>query len=117
MQALRTILLLAITIVMVAFIAINWETVPVNFWPLADGNYLHFQWPVGFIVLLSFLAGLLPMWLLGRAAKWRTNRRIATLENSVAASSVVAPIATSTQLEAAAPPPPAPVPAPPEPTL
>jgi lipopolysaccharide assembly protein A len=108
MQALRTILLVSITIVLVAFIAINWTPVSVNFWPLADGNYLHFQWPVGFIVLVSFIAGLLPMWLIARAAKWRLQRRIATLENSVAANSVVAPVATSTQLEAAAPPPPPP---------
>jgi lipopolysaccharide assembly protein A len=109
MQALRTILLLALTIVLVAFIAINWVTVPVNFWPLADGNYLHFEWPVGFIVLLAFLAGLLPMWLLSRASKWHANRRIATLQNTVAAASVSAPVAvaTSTQLEAEAAPPPA----------
>lgn len=106
MQALRTILLLVITIVLVAFIAINWETVPVNFWPLADGNYLNFQWPVGFLVLLSYLAGIVPTWLIARAAKWRLNRRIAALENTVAANSVVAPVATSTQLEAATPPPP-----------
>lgn len=106
MQALRTILLLVITIVLVAFIAINWETVPVNFWPLADGNYLNFQWPVGFLVLLSYLAGIVPTWLIARATRWRLNRRIAVLENTVAANSVVAPVATSTQLEAAAPPPP-----------
>ncbi len=117
MQALKTILLLAVTIVLVAFIAINWETVPVNFWPLAEGGYLHFEWPVGFIVLLSFLAGLVPMWLIARAAKWRLQRRIATLENTVAANSVVKPVATSTQLEAAAPPPPPPAPPSPEATL
>ncbi len=104
MQALRTILLLVITIVLVAFIAMNWQPVSLNIWPLAEGGYLGVDWPVGFIVLVSFLLGMLPMWLLARASKWRLSRRIATLENSVAASSVVAPLATATQLEAAAPP-------------
>lgn len=107
MQALRTIILVALTIVLVAFIAINWETVPVNIWPLADGNYLHVEWPVGFIVLVAFILGMFPMWLLSRASKWRLNRRIATLENSVAATSVPAPIATSTQLGPLPNPPPA----------
>jgi len=107
MQALRTIILVAMTIVLVAFIAINWTTVPVNIWPLATGEYLHVEWPVGFIVLVAFILGMFPMWLLSRASKWRLNRRISTLENSVAAASVSAPIATSTQL-GAVPPPPAP---------
>ena len=102
MQALRTILLLAITIVLVAFIAMNWNPVSVNFWPLQPG-YLSLEWPVGFIVLVSYLAGIVPTWLIARATKWRLNRRIATLENTVAAASVSAPVATSTQLEAAAP--------------
>jgi uncharacterized integral membrane protein len=91
MQAIRTLLLLLLTIVIVAFIAINWQSVPVNFWPLRDGQYLYLEWPVGFIVLLSFAAGLLPMWLIARTTKWRLNRRIANLENSVRATSTVAP--------------------------
>lgn len=101
MQALRTIFLVAMTIVLVAFIAINWETVPVNIWPLADGNYLHVEWPVGFIVLVAFVLGMVPMWLLSRASRWRLNRRIATLENAVAANTPSPPVATSTQLGAA----------------
>ena len=102
MQAIRTIVWVVLAIVLVAFIAINWTPVSVNFWPLQDG-YLHFEWPVGFIVLLAFLAGLLPTWLMHRAAKWRLNRRIATLENTVKATTpapIVPPLATSTQLEA-----------------
>lgn len=104
MQTIRTILLLVITIALVAFIAINWETVPVNFWPLDDGTYLHFNWPVGFIVLISFLAGMIPMWLLHKGVRWRFQRRIANLENTVRASSAAAPsaVATTTQLDAAA---------------
>ena len=64
MGAIRSILLVLLTVVLVAFIAINWTKVPVNFWPLDNGEYLNFEWPVGFIVLISFMAGVVPMWLL-----------------------------------------------------
>jgi uncharacterized integral membrane protein len=67
MQALRTIGWVILTIILVAFIAINWVTVPVNFWPLSDGTYLRFEWPVGFVALVFFLLGFLPMWLVNRA--------------------------------------------------
>ena len=103
MQAIRTIIWVLLAVALAAFIAINWNPVRVNFWPLSDG-YLHFDWPVGFIVLFSFVLGLLPMWLLHRAARWRLNRRIATLENTVKATTatVPPPVATLTQLDAAA---------------
>ncbi|MBN8499969.1 MAG: LapA family protein [Sphingomonadales bacterium] len=112
MQLIRTLLLLLVTIALVAFIAINWQTVPLNLWPLQDGNYVHLQWPVGFIVLVSMVLGFIPMWLLHKGARWRLNRRIAFLENSVksASQSVSPPVATSTQLEAANSEPPAPLP-------
>lgn len=92
MQVIRTILWIAITAILVAFIAMNWTTAPVNIWPLADGNYLHFEWPVGVVALLFFLLGAVPVWLVHRAASWRLKRRIAALENSLhAVSSTPAP--------------------------
>ncbi len=101
MQIIRTITWVLITIAMVAFIAINWTPAPVNIWPLETG-YLHFNWPVGFIVLISFLLGMLPMWLLHKAGRWRLTRRINTLENTVRATSAAPTpmVATTTQLEA-----------------
>ena len=104
MQIIRTILWVVATALLVAFIAMNWsDPVAVRFWPLADGNYLNFQWPVGIVALFFYLLGLVPMWLLAKAGRWRLNRRIASLENSVKAASAgtPAPIATSTQLDAA----------------
>ncbi|MDL2353204.1 MAG: LapA family protein, partial [Pseudomonadota bacterium] len=91
MQAIRTITWVVVTIVLVGFVAINWTPVPINFWPLADGKYFGFTWPVGFIALLAFLLGMLPMWLLHKTAAWRLRRRIGTLENSVRAASVSLP--------------------------
>jgi len=109
MQLIRTLILLIVTIVLVAFVAINWQTVPLNLWPLQDGNYLHLEWPVGVIVLVSMVLGFVPMWLIHKGARWRLNRRISFLENSVksASQSNPAAIATSTQLDAAQPEPPA----------
>ncbi len=103
MQTIRTILWVLLAIVMVAFIAINWVAVPVNIWPFADGTYHHFNWPIGFVVLVSFLLGLVPMWLLHRGARWQFNRRIGTLENSVRAASVSVPVNTPAQAPAPAP--------------
>jgi len=101
MQVLRTLVWIVVTAVLVAFVAMNWERAPVNIWPLEVG-YLHFEWPVGIIALVFFALGLGPMWLLRRADRWRLNRRIVSLENSVRAAAAAPPLATSTQLDAQA---------------
>ncbi|HKT86697.1 MAG TPA: LapA family protein [Novosphingobium sp.] len=103
MQVIRTILWIAITAILVAFIAMNWTKIPVNFWPLDNGNYVHFEWPVGVVALLFFLLGAIPAWLYLRAVRWRLNRRIGSLENSLRASSM--PSAIPATEPAAAPPP------------
>lgn len=105
MQIIRTIIWIAITAALVAFMAMNWSSAPVNIWPLEDG-YLYFEWPVGVIAIVFFLLGLIPMWLLHRAGRWRLNRRISSLENSVKAVSTAPPppLATTTQLDAESPP-------------
>ena len=104
MRVIRTLLWVVITAALVAFIAINWERVPVNFWPLNAG-YLHFEWPVGVIALVFFLLGLVPMWLLHRAGRWQLRRRINALESTLSGFSTAPPppLATSTQLENANP--------------
>jgi uncharacterized integral membrane protein len=86
MQIIRTILWVILTAMLVAFIAMNWTKVPVNIWPLDDGNYLHFEWPVGIVALLFFALGALPMWVIHRANRWRLKRRIHSLENTVQAT-------------------------------
>lgn len=109
MQIVRTVVWVLLTIVLVAFVAINWAKVPVNLWPIDNGSYLHFEWPVGFVAIVFFVLGMLPTWLLAKTGKWRLNRRINALENSVRANAApapipMAPLATSSQLEAATPP-------------
>lgn len=97
MQIVRTIVWIVITAILVSFIAMNLERAPVNFWPLEGDNYLHFEWPVGVIALFFFLLGLLPTWLLHRAAKWRLGRRIGALENSLRVAATVAPVSAESE--------------------
>jgi putative membrane protein len=99
MQILRTALWVLVAVITSAFVAINWQSVPVNLWPLS-ASYLYVEWPVGIVALVFFLAGLVPMWLLAKTTRWRLNRRIANLENALKAASPTPPLATSTQFAA-----------------
>jgi lipopolysaccharide assembly protein A len=90
MQAVRTICWIALTAVVVTFVAVNWgDPYPVRIVPHGDG-WLLVDWPVGFIALVFFLAGFVPMWLYHRAAKWQAQRRITTLQ-AAARPAYVAP--------------------------
>jgi len=91
MQVVRTTVWIFVTIILVAFIMMNLDKAPVNFWPLEGDDYLHFEWPVGVIALVFFLLGMVPTWLIHRASKWRLGRRIGALENSLRAAATVAP--------------------------
>jgi len=83
MQVLKTIAWVILTIILVSFIAINWNHVPVNFWPI-NGGFLHFDWPVGFVALAFFLLGFLPTMLMSRAARWSLTRRLDNSERQLA---------------------------------
>jgi len=110
MQNLRTIGWVILTAIVVAFVIMNFgERHEVKFWPGSDGGGLLFEWPVGFIALVFFLLGFAPMWLIHRAHKWSTARRIASLEN--AARTVAAtPVAVTPKTDPAPAPAPAPEP-------
>ncbi len=101
MPIIRTGFWVLLTAALVAFIAINWTMVQVNFWPMGDA-YLHFDWPVGLVALFFFLVGLVPMWVLHRVHRWGSSRRINALESALRAAAPAPPLATSTQLESAA---------------
>jgi lipopolysaccharide assembly protein A len=89
MQFLRTALWIVATAILVAFIAMNWDKAPVNLWPLEDGDFIHYNWPVGFIALVFFLLGFGPMWFINRTNRWRLTRRITSLENSIRITAAV----------------------------
>jgi putative membrane protein len=87
-----------VALVTIGFVAINWHTAQINIWPM-DAGFLHLQWPLGMVMLVSFLLGMTPMWLLSLARRWRLKRRIANLENALLATTPTPPMAS--QAEAA----------------
>ena len=105
MQIVRTILWVLIFVGIALFSAVNWKPVEVNLW----GDFVV-ETKVPVLVIVSFLLGLVPMWLYHRGAKWSLNRRITSLENAVRSNSL-------SNRHSAPPPAPAPAPAPtPSPT-
>jgi lipopolysaccharide assembly protein A len=99
MRVLRTIPWLVLVAIVTSFMVMNVEPAKVRFWPLANDDYLHFEWPVGFIALFFFLLGFVPTWLVHLAGRWRLRRRISALE---AATRIPSAALTSTQLDAVA---------------
>jgi len=98
MNILRKALWLLVAIILGSFVWMNWRVAEVNLWPLESG-FLHVDWPIGLIALAFFILGLLPTWILGRLRRWRLQRRIATLENTVRANTPTF-MGTSTQFDA-----------------
>jgi len=95
MQVIRTIVWVVLLIALLIFSINNWTTVTVKIW-----EDLVWETRLPALVILSFLFGLVPMWLLHLAGKWRLKRRISALETVVRQPSAAL---TSTELEAAAP--------------
>ncbi|WP_284125783.1 LapA family protein [Parerythrobacter aestuarii] len=111
MQIIRTIVWVLILAVLLIFSWFNWTPVEVRIW-----ENLLVETKVPALVIVSFLLGLLPMWLYHRGAKWSLNRKIVSLEN--AARATIAPVAKADPAPSPAPPPaaaPHPSAAPPQP--
>lgn len=96
MQVIRTIVWVIVLIALLLFSLNNWTTVPVKIW-----EDLVWETKLPALVILSFLLGLVPMWLLHVTGRWRLRRRITALEAVARQPSAAL---TTTQLEAAAPP-------------
>ena len=95
MQIVRTIFWVLLLVILLGFSFFNWKPVEVQIW---DNLVLETKVPA--LVIVSFLLGLVPMWLIHRGAKWRLHRRITTLENA-ARNAAVAPPASPTPATAA----------------
>ncbi len=96
MAIVKTIVWVLVLVALAVFSYNNWTPIDVKIW---ENLVLETKLPA--LVTVAFLAGLLPMWLLHRASRWRSGRRISALETQ---ARNVPPAMTSTQLEAAAPP-------------
>jgi len=87
MQIVRTILWVVLLIAFVALTLLNWDTqLAVRIWP---GIVWDTRLPA--VIVVTFLLGLVPMWLIHRGSKWRLQRRIVTLENAARANAIATP--------------------------
>ncbi len=92
MQIVRTIVWVLLLVALLIFSVNNWNPVEVKIW---EGLVLETKVPA--LVVIAFLMGLIPMWLMHRVSQWTYKRRLGSLETAAA--------------RAAAMPPPAPAPA------
>ncbi len=83
MQIVRTVIWVLVLAALLAFSAVNWEPVEVTIW-----SDLVVETKIPALVIVAFLLGLLPMWLVHRETKWRLERRIAALESSLHSNAV-----------------------------
>lgn len=96
MQFLKT-LLVALTVgFAVAFAINNWTVVPVRLW---GGLIAEINLPL--LLLVTFLAGLVPMWLAFTTTRWRLKQRLGTQERAIADIRAATP---ATPIVAEAPP-------------
>ena len=90
MHVVRTIVWLLLLVAFVIFSMANWEPgITVRIW-----QNLVVETKLPAVMLVAFLLGLVPMWLLSRAQKFALNRRISSLETA-ARSAATTPIAAA----------------------
>jgi len=80
----RTIVWVLLLAVLLIFAVANWDQdVEVQIW-----DNLVWDTKLPAVVVVSFLIGLVPMWLLHRATQWRLQRKIGSLEASARAAAL-----------------------------
>lgn len=77
MQFIKTLFWVILAVTLVIFAVNNWSPVSILIW---ENLRIDTKLPV--LVIGAFLVGFLPTWLLHRGSKWRSTRRIKTLEES-----------------------------------
>ena len=79
MQAVRTIIWVLIAICLTVFAVANSQTTEVQVWP---GTIAEL--PLSVLIVVVFLLGFLPPFLLGMGSRWRLNRQIRQHEHTIA---------------------------------
>jgi uncharacterized integral membrane protein len=77
MEIVRTIVWVLLLVVLLIFSINNWNPVEVKIW---EGLVLETKIPA--LVVISFLLGLLPMWLLHRISVYYARRKITSLQTA-----------------------------------
>ncbi|HYD23978.1 MAG TPA: hypothetical protein VEB68_04220 [Croceibacterium sp.] len=83
MKIVRTIVWVLLLVALLIFSVFNWSPVEVKIW-----ENLVIETKIPALVIIAFLIGLVPMWLLHRATKWQLHRRIGSLENAARAAAM-----------------------------
>jgi len=86
MKIVRTVVWVLLLVALLVFSALNWKPVEVKVW---EGLIVETKIPA--LVVIAFLIGLVPMWLVHRASRWNYDRRIVSLENAARASAMAHP--------------------------
>jgi len=84
MKIVRTVVWVLLLVALLIFAINNWRPVEVKIW---EGLVLETKIPA--LVVVAFLVGLVPMWLLHRATRWNFDRRVASLESAARASAMM----------------------------
>ena len=79
MQIVRTIVWVLLLVALLLFSINNWNPVVVKIW---EGLVLETKIPA--LVVIAFLLGLVPMWLMHRVSQWYYKRRLGSLESAAA---------------------------------
>jgi lipopolysaccharide assembly protein A len=79
MAALKTLMWVVIAVGIALFSMANWQPIEVIVWP---DRILETKLPV--LIILAFLAGALPMYLMFQAARWSLKRRLDSSERQLA---------------------------------
>ncbi len=77
MRFLKTLIWVTVLVGLIVFATNNWEPVSISLW---GGLRLDTKLPA--LVILAFMLGFLPLYILHRAQVWRMKRRIMTLEGN-----------------------------------
>ena len=97
MQFLKTVFWVLVAVVVALFARANWSDATLNLWGDIQADI---KIPV--LLLIAFLLGFLPTWLILRARIWSLNRRIEALDRNRAAAMGSEPTAEPIEPESAA---------------
>lgn len=85
MQFLRTAFWVILAVAIALFCKANNQPMQVKIW-----GDIVWETRIWFPIVLAFLLGALPLWLVGRATKWRLKRKLDSVEKALVAATVTA---------------------------
>jgi len=94
MQFLKTLFWVLIAVVVVLFVSRNWSDVTLNLWGDIQADI-----KIPILLLIVFLLGFLPTWLLMRTRIWSHRRKVDALERSRVSAAAAGPVTDNEEIE------------------